>query len=183
METIKFLFQQIGKIFKWWVIINPWELGIRVRLGKHTKLLQPGVHLKIPGIDKAYAQNTRLEAVDVPNQTLTTSDGKVLTISVVVCFRIVDIERLYTKIQRVDNTIIGVSMGKVASSVVGLTAVECKPGVVEHAVRDGLNALAPEWGLEFDTVSVNTFAYVKTLRLIGETSRSLWPEISLDVER
>ena len=183
MEALKLLFQQLSKIFLWWVIINPWELGIRVRLGKYTKLLGPGIHFRIPGMDKVYAQNTRMEALDVPNQTLTTLDGKILTISVVVCFRIMDIELLYTNIQRVDQTIMGMVMGKVATSVTSLRSEECTPNKVERYVQDEINGLADDWGIEFYLISVNTFAYVKTYRLIGESTRSLWPEISMDIEK
>jgi regulator of protease activity HflC (stomatin/prohibitin superfamily) len=180
VEAIKLAFQQLGKLFTWWVTINPWELGIRVRFGKHINVLQPGLHLKVPMVHRVYAQNTRLEVVDVPLQTLTTKDGKVLTISVVAGYRIFDIERLYLNIQRVDNTVLSVVMGAVAGCITASESDLCTADAVERAVQSKLETLQTDWGLKFSHVRVNSFAYTMTLRLIGgDHGRAMWSDIDL----
>ncbi len=60
MNWIKDLFDYIAKLFTWWVIVNPWESGIRVTLGKNQRVIGPGVWLRLPVIHAVYRQNIRL---------------------------------------------------------------------------------------------------------------------------
>lgn len=86
--------QWITKIFgawKPWLIVKPWEIGIRVRLGKRATALQPGPHLRLPLLDHVQTVNTRLRIVTTP--TVTLSNGKpgyARVRSLVLGFRIAD---------------------------------------------------------------------------------------------
>jgi len=57
MNSVKDLLDYILNIFKIWVIVQPWEQGLRVRLGKHIKLVNGGLYFKIPYIDSYYIQS------------------------------------------------------------------------------------------------------------------------------
>ena len=72
METFTALLKQIGQIFRWWVIVAPWEQGLRVRAGKHVLLLKPGLHVRIPYIDQVFIQSSRLRIVHLAMQTVLT---------------------------------------------------------------------------------------------------------------
>ncbi len=56
MESIKGLIEYLLNIVKFWIVIQPWERGIRVRFGKNQKLLNGGVHFRIPFLDTIYVQ-------------------------------------------------------------------------------------------------------------------------------
>ena len=166
MNALRLLLEQFGRLFRWWVTICPWEMAVRVRLGKHVKVLGPGIHLKIPFADQAFCQNTRLMVIDASRQALSTLDHKTLTVSIIVGYRVVDIERLYLNIQHVENTVLNMVMGSVSRYVCRARSEECTAEQIEKAVLDDL---PDTWGLAFETVAVNDLAFATAFRLLGET--------------
>ena len=165
---IKQLLNALAKLLTWWVVIAPWERGVRLRWGKHATELQPGLRLKVPLMHQVYRQSTRLLIVDAPNQTLTTTDGKVLYISVVVGFAIDDILKLYQTIVNPRETVVGLVMGAVASVVAATHSSLCTPALVEQKAAANLAEMG--WGLAFAYTRVTDFAFVRTYRFITDDS-------------
>jgi hypothetical protein len=60
--------------WKCWIVIAPWEIGVRVRLGKNAVSLRSGLHLRIPFIDAITLVNTRLR-IDVSPPVAVASHG------------------------------------------------------------------------------------------------------------
>lgn len=63
----------LSRIFdswKFWIVIAPWEIGVRVRLGKRAAAVTPGLHLRIPLIDVITLVNTRLRIDGTPPVTV-----------------------------------------------------------------------------------------------------------------
>ena len=67
------------KSFQLWVTVAPWEMGLRVRLGKTATVLCPGPHWRIPFLDRMFVQQVRLRSLGIGGQTVTTKDGKPLS--------------------------------------------------------------------------------------------------------
>lgn len=72
MSSISEVFRSLGRLFQWWVMIMPWEAGIRVTWGKRTEVLDPGIHLCVPLMHTIYKQSVRMRRADMALQTLTT---------------------------------------------------------------------------------------------------------------
>lgn len=173
MASIKFIFEQLGKLFTWWVTVYPWEQAVRVKWGKHLRLLKPGIHIKVPLMHQVVKQNVRLFVANAPRQTLTTLDGKLITLSTVVGYRIVDIKQLYMSVQDPQDTIINMVLGATSEVVAALRSEECTP----NHIIDGINTSLGQtkWGLEFTHVYVNDFARVPlALRLVGDGEQGLY---------
>ena len=68
--------------FQCWVTVAPWEAGLRVRYGTKAFLLNPGLHWRIPFLDRIFIQPVRLRTIEPPTITLTTKDGKMLSIKI-----------------------------------------------------------------------------------------------------
>jgi len=75
---------------KFWTIIQPWENGVRTRCGKRALLLTHGFYWRIPFLDEIRIVNHRLRIYPFPQTTVTTRDGKTVTASGMIGFRIVD---------------------------------------------------------------------------------------------
>jgi regulator of protease activity HflC (stomatin/prohibitin superfamily) len=63
MYQVKEFFEYIFNAVKIWIIIQPWQQGLRVRNGKDVKLLNGGIYFKLPYFDSVYVQETRLRVV------------------------------------------------------------------------------------------------------------------------
>jgi hypothetical protein len=56
-----------------WVVVLPWQQALRVRGGRHVRLLKPGIYLKVPILDVVQVESVRRRTSMVPIQTLSTA--------------------------------------------------------------------------------------------------------------
>jgi len=144
----------------------PWERGVHVRLGKRTRILEGGVHWRIPFIDKVYIQTTRLRVIQGPSQTVTTKDGKTVTIVMAIGYVISDIEKMFQKMYHPEETLCGMVQGSVSDFVGIRELAECTYSKIEQSVKNDMNM--EDYGMTLEYVKVSGFAVVKALRLIQE---------------
>ena len=139
------IFEIISRVVTWWVVVPPRQRALRLRLGTHQTVLGAGIHLKIPFIHQVYTQSTRLLIVDTPNQTVTTADGRVVTLSVVVGYRITDLKRVFNSIQSPKDAVNSLAMGAVAAYVTSHSSAECSVPAIEADLVTQLDT--KDWGL------------------------------------
>lgn len=167
-EQITLLFEQIAKLFKWWVIILPWEQGLRIRLGKKKKRLCPGVYFRFPYFDTVVVRTTRLRAVPLSIQTIQTKDGHALSVFCSCGYAVGDIEKLYETLFHPDATISAMIMGFTADFIATHDLANINPKKIEESVMQKMNA--EQYGLKDFRSNVLGFAAVKTFRLIQDSS-------------
>lgn len=164
MGTVRELFREIGNLFRWWFIVTPWEQAIRVRRGNKVEVLGAGLHLRIPIIDRIFRQSTRRRFSSIPTQTITTTDGRTVTVSGTLGYAIADIGTLYNTLHHAEETIMSEAQGMVGRFVAASTYEDCTPAKVEAHVRERLNL--GRYGLSDMEFYVTDYAAVKTYRLI-----------------
>lgn len=85
------------------IIFQAW---IVERMGKFHRILEPGLNLLWPIVDKIkYVQSLKEIAIDVPKQSAITSDNVTLSIDGVLYLRIID---PYLGKMRINNTLIDI---------------------------------------------------------------------------
>lgn len=178
MNYIKDTLDYLSKIFQWWVIIMPWEAGVRVRLGKHLRVLGAGTYLRIPFFDSVYKQTVRLRVASIPLQTLTTKCGKTITVSVCVGYQISDIRKLYQSLSHPEGTIANIVLSEIAEFVSRHNISEASPKDIETAAIQKVSAT--DYGLDFLHVKVISYAVVRTYRLIQD--HQWMPEDGMNME-
>ena len=82
-------FSKFFSSWKFWVVISPWDVGVRVRLGKNAVALSPGPHFRMPIIDNIAIVNTRLRITTTPPATVQgNGNGKSKVVSVTIGYKI-----------------------------------------------------------------------------------------------
>lgn len=180
MEAISQLLIWVKGLFTWWVVIVPWEQGVRVLLGKRRKLLKPGVCLRLPIIHLIFKQSVRLRSADLQLQTVTTKDGETVAVAGAILYKITDVLKLYDTLHHAQETVVDMAAGAVAKAIHSLPRSECTPTSVVAAVRTSL--IFAEFGIDLQDVYLTDFAFVKTYRLIGDDKRQSWDSL-LDTVR
>jgi regulator of protease activity HflC (stomatin/prohibitin superfamily) len=166
MEWIRQIWDQISTLFKWWVIIMPWEAGLRIRFGKKIKTLDAGIHFRIPYIDTCYRQSTRIAFINISPQTLTTKTGETVTISLIIGYSISDILKVHTSVSEIQGALTGKVAGCVSDFISTTEIDKCKPKDVElHAIQ---TLSEEDWGIDIEEIKVTSYAIVKTYRLIQD---------------
>lgn len=167
MNIVEQIRQLLSQLFQWWVTVTPWQQCVRVRCGKHATLLTAGMHWKLPVLDTIYLQPVRLRAQYIEPQTVTTADGRSISLSVAVHYRIADLLKLYNTIHNQSDTISQTTQGEVAGYVSGFELGSLNKASLELYLTETLHQRIDPFGLEVVEVQVTNFAVVKTYRLIS----------------
>lgn len=179
MIQIKEFFEYIFNVFKVWVIIQPWEKGIRVRFGKNIKKLESGIYFKIPYFDSVYVKECRLKMLQLPIQTLTSKDNQTITINTCLGYSIADIEKLYNTICHPEGTVSNIAMSEVSEFVSKNDLATINVSVLESNILKALNIY--DFGIKLEYFKITNFAVVRTFRLIQDGQS--WIENGLDLNQ
>jgi regulator of protease activity HflC (stomatin/prohibitin superfamily) len=80
-------------------LINQYERGVVLRLGKYNDTRQPGLRWVIPFIDRMMKVDIRITTVDIPRQEAITKDNVPVGINAVVYFKVARAEDAVLKIE------------------------------------------------------------------------------------
>lgn len=166
MNWVKELLEYIYNGIRFWVVVQPWEQGIRVRLGRTQKVLKAGVHLAVPLIDAVYIQDVRLRVNEMSVQTISTKDGEPLTLKLAMGYIIKDISKLYNTLHNPECTLENICKSLIAQNVLGQTKDLIKPDKIEFDVLQEMES--HDYGIEVKYVKVSSFCFVNSFRLIQD---------------
>jgi regulator of protease activity HflC (stomatin/prohibitin superfamily) len=166
LQWLTNLFQGV----KLWIVVRPWERAIRVRLGKHAVELGPGVHIRIPIVDEAILFNNRLRIAAFPGQTLTTQDGRAVSVAGNVGFRVEQPLEAMRALQQPEYSCAALVQSSVAAYISSRNFGEIDAADLQSYAKDELVRMAG--GLAIEYVSVTDFALVnRTFRVLGDEWR------------
>lgn len=168
MNQVQQFFEYLFNAIKVFIIVQPWQIGIRVRLGNKIKKLEKGIYFRMPYFDSVFIQESRLRVCEVPIQTLTSKDLKTLTISSSLGYSLRNIEVLYDTLYHPEETLQNIAMSEVANFIFTNSIENITPNSIEEAVL--LKLREKDYGLNFEYFKVANFAVVRTFRLIQDQS-------------
>ena len=163
----QFLIDIIERIIPLW-IIPPWEAGVRVRFGKHWKEVWPGIHFKIPFFDEFHTMNVKRQIAPCPKQTITTTDGVVMTLSALLTYNVRHPATVWVKIQDFDDSLIALAMQEIHEFVASRAASEVSYDALVEAVLPVLRKNAFSWGAEVEDLGFSDLAAVTAIRLMSD---------------
>lgn len=181
IDSINGFVKQIFRLFQWWVILSPWEAGVRVRLGKHVKTFGAGVHFCIPFMDHFYVESIRLRVSGLETQTLTTLDGQTLTLSGTFGYCITNIKNLFDTLYNPEDSLRNFVESAIANYVVTHILQDCAPATIAAAACAQVDFA--KYGLGCAQVNIVEYARVRTYRLISGDRDTPWSGLSTSRRR
>lgn len=180
MQTIIELLERCFELLIWWTIVQPWEQGIRVRLGKQRKRLTPGIHFKIPYADTIFKQPVRRLYTNFGPISVTTKDSHTLTLSGSLGYVVRDLDTLYDRLQHAEDGIHAIIAGAVTEYVAAHDLADCAPEDIINGARRLFRLR--RFGLSVAQFVLTSYAKVRVIRLITDAdSASKWGD-GLDTE-
>ena len=164
--------RQILLSVRLWFTVAPWEQALRVRLGRHVKLLGAGVHFRIPLVDLIYLQSVRKRLCSLPRQTVFTLDQRTIALVASVGYEIADIEKLYRTLHHPEDTIANLTQAAIVNYVSTRVFTDCAPKILQDEISKRLDLA--EYGLASVELFVMEFAVVRAYRLLNESTNYGW---------
>lgn len=147
--------------------IQPNEAGIRLTLGSRVKEIGPGWWWYWPLIHEVIWVTVVSQVVDLLPQSLSTKDGKNLTISLTMRYSIADAKKALLNVHNYDQALQNLTRGVTAEYFSKHTLEECRD-IVEMAkkAKEEVQKAARGWGVQIQTLYVDEITEALSIRLM-----------------
>lgn len=147
-------------------ILNEWEKGVVLRLGRSVGIRGPGLVFVIPFIERIFRVDLRTVTMDVPSQDVITRDNISLKVNAVVYFRVVNAESaissvadyLYATSQLAQTTL---------RSVLGqfqMDEILEQRDKINHRLQELIDKQTEPWGVKVTLVEVKNIDLPKEMQ-------------------
>lgn len=165
-KLIDFLIQCI-ELFKFWIVLHPYEAGVLMRLGKFRKVVECGFHWMLPfGIDHAITEHVVPTTHSLGDESTISKDGKSIGFHAVVTYKVRDIQKALLEVEDVDHAVRDACSGEIGRVLRESTWEE----MLREDILDKLTAACRKrgfkYGIEIMSVQLAGIALVRSIRLM-----------------
>lgn len=156
-------------------IVRENEEGIRLRYGKLNKTVLPGIVFKIPFIDEVIIKYTKDDTILLPSQKLTTKDGKTITITGMVLYKVDNITEYILAVNLPQQSISDVAMGALTETIIERTYAEVLESIEKlgNEVSKRVRRECKKWGVVIEYVKITDITVSKSLNLFKNSEAHL----------
>jgi len=160
-------------------IINQYERGVVLTLGRFTGIREPGLRVVIPVIQRMIKVDVRSTPVDVPSQEVITKDNVSVKVDAVVYFRVTDAAKA---VLETNNYIYATSQFAQAAlrDVVGnieLDGVLSQREQISEEIKRIVDAETEKWGIDVENVKI------QNIELSQDMKRAMAKQAEAERER
>lgn len=158
------LFVLAGSIY----VVKQWEKVAVIRFGRIIKIVDTGLHFKIPIIDSIRRVDLRMQTVDLRGQSAITKDNISVGIDAVVFMRIEEAEKLILKIKNYYEAVSKYAQTSIRN-VIGRYSLDDlleSREEIAKSLKDVIDELSKEWGIDI------TRAELQDISLPGDMKRA-----------
>ncbi len=160
-------------------VLNEYERGVTLTLGRFTGVKGPGLIFLIPGIQQMFRMSTRVVVLDVPPQDVITRDNISVKVNAVIYFRVVNPE---SAVLKVENFMYATSQlaQTTLRSVLGQQELDdllANRDKINKSLQEILDLHTEPWGIKISSVEV------KNVDLPQEMQRAIAKQAEAERER
>lgn len=149
-----------------WAVLDPYERGLQLRLGKLHKELGPGFHWILPlHIDRVISENVVPRVERLYGLSTTTADNKAVGFDAIVTYSISDVRKAMLEVDGLKDAISDACAGTIGTKLQAATWDEIRQGAPVDALTSACRRRGKKWGVEIESVQLAGIAIVRNLRL------------------
>ncbi|CAN5396265.1 slipin family protein [soil metagenome] len=154
--TITLIIVAVTLILSTFRIVNQYERGVVLTLGKFTSIRNPGLRIIIPVIQRIIKVDTRTNTIDIPKQEVITKDNVTVNVDAVVYFKVVDVQKAVLEVT--DYVYASSQFAQAAlrdvTGNIELDALLGKRDIVSQEIKAIVDKQTEKWGIDVDTVKL-----------------------------
>ena len=160
-------------------VLNEYERGVTLTLGRFTGVKGPGLVILIPGIQQMFRMSTRVVVLDVPPQDVITRDNISVKVNAVIYFRVINPQ---AAVLNVENFMYATSQlaQTTLRSVLGQQELDdllSNRDKINQNLQQILDLHTEPWGIKISSVEV------KNVDLPQEMQRAIAKQAEAERER
>ncbi|UCC93861.1 MAG: hypothetical protein JSW25_04115, partial [Thermoplasmata archaeon] len=143
-------------LFKAVVIIQPYEQGLKIVLGKYAGRLNPGLNFVPPFITRVIRMDLRTQVFDVPQQEVITKDNSPTRVDAIIYIKVVDPEKAFFQVANYKLATVALAQTTLRSTIgdMELDEVLYNRAVINTQLRDTLDEATDPWGVKVEMVEI-----------------------------
>ena len=160
-------------------VINQYERGVVLTLGRFTGVRDPGLRIVVPIFQKLLRVDVRSTPIDVPKQEIITKDNVTAGVDAIVYFRVIDSPKA---VLETTNYIYATSQFAQAAlrdvtGNVDLDDLLAKREEISQQIKEIVDAETDKWGIDVENVKV------QNIELPGDMKRAMAKQAEAERER
>lgn len=132
----------------------------------YTPVVRPGLHLKVPFLDKVWKHTVITQSIDLPPQSLTTLDGKNVVLKGIIRFSIFDIKKFLTTITQPTDVLIDTTGGLIRGIIENTRWNDVVD--MDKRLTKTVGEFLRKWGVNIEKVTLTTLQEANTIRIIQD---------------
>jgi regulator of protease activity HflC (stomatin/prohibitin superfamily) len=152
-------------------IINEYEHGIILRLGKWHKNIEAGFIWKIPFFDCVMHCHNTVTTMAIKNQSLTTKDEHQITIETIVKYKISNAKKYLLEVEDSIDAINDITQGKIKELIINRNWEEVK-SLKDIEIKDLVSKEASEWGIKIYYITITSLVKARVYKIINSNNYS-----------
>ncbi len=160
-------------------VVNQYQRGVVLTLGKFTGVKSPGLRLFFPGIQSVTMVDVRSTPIDVPKQEVITRDNVTVGVDAVVYFRVIHAPKAV--LETTDYIYATSQFAQAAlrdvTGNVDLDDLLAKREEVSQQIKEIVDAETDKWGIDVENVKI------QNIELPGDMKRAMAKQAEAERER
>ncbi|MDD3856620.1 MAG: SPFH domain-containing protein [Methanoculleus sp.] len=138
------------------VIVQPYEQGLQIRLGRYVGRMNPGFRWVVPLVTVVKKLDLRTEVMDVPRQEVITKDNSPTNVDAIVYVRVIDPEKAYFEVMNYRAATVALAQTSLRGIIgdMELDEVLYNRDVINTRLRDILDRETDAWGVKVERVEI-----------------------------
>ncbi|HUW22339.1 MAG TPA: slipin family protein [Candidatus Bathyarchaeia archaeon] len=160
-------------------IIDQYERGVVLTLGKYTNTLLPGLNFIIPVIQRLIKVDIRITTVDIPQQEVITQDNVPVGINAVVYFHVEKVEDAVLKIQNYTYAVSQYAQAALRDVIGGveLDSLLAERQKIAEEIKKIVDEETNAWGINVTAIKI------QDIELPADMKRSMAKQAEAERER
>ncbi|MBP5511808.1 slipin family protein [Candidatus Saccharibacteria bacterium] len=137
-------------------IVNQYERGIVLRLGKFHRTMAPGLRIIIPYIDRMMKVDVRTTPMDIPKQEVITKDNVTVNVDAVVYYRVLDPKKAVletTNYSYATSTFAQTALRDITGNF-ELDEILSKRDEISSQIKEIVDKQTDKWGIDIENVKL-----------------------------
>ncbi|MFA6803598.1 MAG: SPFH domain-containing protein [Candidatus Methanomethylophilaceae archaeon] len=137
-------------------IIQPYEQGIYMRLGKFVRILNQGLNFVCPLINQVVKLDLRTEVLDVPSQEVITKDNSPVNVDAIIYIKVIDPKNAFFEVTNYHAATINLAQTTLRSTIgeMELDEILSSREKINVQLRDTLDESTDKWGVKIEAVEI-----------------------------
>ncbi len=160
-------------------VVNQYERGIVLRLGKFHRTMDPGLRLIFPYFDRMIKVDVRTTPMDIPKQEVITKDNVTVNVDAVVYYRVLDPRKAVletTNYSYATSTFAQTALRDITGNF-ELDEILSKRDEISSQIKEIVDKQTDKWGIDIENVKL------QNIELPSDMKRAMAKQAEAERER